>query len=520
LFDAFIILTKAALAPNIRKTHMAKRSNNTLSNYIDGAWLPGSGPLLATIDPSTGRRSWASNESMADDVDCAVRAARAAFEAWALTPLADRIAVCQRFRDLLKAHSEKLAAIIAEEVGKPLWEARTEVATMANKVDISVQSHAARTGDVNGKVADGNTVLRHRPHGVLGVFGPYNFPGHLPNGHIVPAIIAGNTLVFKPSEYAPRTALHTVQLWAEAGLPNGVLNLVNGGRETGVSLSQHPDLDGILFTGSSQTGIALHRQLAGHPDKVLALEMGGNNPLVVWDVQPKDLDAAVHHTVMSAFISAGQRCTCARRLIVHDTPESQAFLDRLIAVAGKLVVGPSNAEPQPFMGPVVSAAVAKCLLEAQAMMEEQGGNVLLRMRQLNADTGFVTAGIVDVTQAQGIPDEEWFGPLLQVIRVSTFDDALRAANATEFGLAAALLSPSEDLWTRFAIKARAGVINWNRPTTGAASSAPFGGVGKSGNHRPSAYYAADYCAYPVASIETAELEVPTKLSPGLSLDGA
>jgi succinylglutamic semialdehyde dehydrogenase len=486
---------------------------SNLSNYINGEWQAGSGALLATIDPSTGRQTWTSNESTADDVARATQAARNRFEDWALTSLEARIAICQRFRDLLKENAEDLAATIAEEVGKPLWEARTEVATMANKIDISVASYNARTGETAATVADGSAVLRHRPHGVFAVFGPYNFPGHLPNGHIVPALIAGNTLVFKPSEFAPRTAVKTVQLWEKAGLPAGVLNLVNGGRDTGVALSRDPQIDGVLFTGSSQTGAALHKQFAGQTSKMLALEMGGNNPLVVWDV--KDVDAAVHHAVMSAFISAGQRCTCARRLIVHDTPEGQAFIDRLVEVAARLQVGPSNADPQPFMGPVVSSAVAGRLVQAQEDMEAKGGKVLLRMRQLHPDTGFVTAGIVDVTDAQPIPDEEWFGPLLQVIRVKDFDQAIEAANATEFGLAAALLSPSEALWKRFAVRARAGIVNWNRPTTGAASSAPFGGVGKSGNHRPSAYYAADYCAYPVASIESSELEMPAKLSPGL-----
>ena len=484
-----------------------------VSNYINGEWLAGSGAELATIDPSTGRQTWTSNQSTAEDVARAAQAARDSFEAWALTPLEERIAVCTRFRDLLKEHSEELAAIIAEEVGKPLWEARTEVATMANKIDISVQSYGARTGETAAKVADGNAVLRHRPHGVFAVYGPYNFPGHLPNGHIVPALIAGNTVVFKPSEYAPRTAVKTVQLWEQAGLPAGVLNLVNGGRDTGVALGQNAQIDGILFTGSSQTGAALHKQFGGQPGKMLALEMGGNNPLVVWDI--KDIDAAVHHAVMSAFISAGQRCTCARRLIIHDNAQGQAFLDRLVEVAAKLQPGPSNADPQPFMGPVVSAAVAARLVQAQAEMAAKGGKVLLQMKQLDPNAGFVTAGIVDTTDANGILDEEWFGPLLQVIRVKDFDEALRVANATEFGLAAALLSPSEELWKRFAVRARAGIVNWNRPTTGAASSAPFGGVGKSGNHRPSAYYAADSGAYPVASIETAELEMPAKLSPGL-----
>jgi len=490
-----------------------------LSNFINGEWLAGSGAELVTIDPSNGRQTWTSKESNADDVARAAQAAADAFEEWALRPLDERIAIATRFRDLLKEHAEELAGIIAEEVGKPLWEARTEVATMANKIDISVQSYGARTGESNAKVADGNAVLRHRPHGVFAVYGPYNFPGHLPNGHIVPALIAGNTVVFKPSEYAPRTAVKTVQLWEQAGLPKGVLNLVNGGRDTGIALGQNPLIDGVLFTGSSQTGAALHKQFGGQPGKMLALEMGGNNPLVVWDLidNPSNIDAAVHHAVMSAFISAGQRCTCARRLIVQDNEKGAAFIQRLVEVASKLQVGASKAEPQPFMGPVVSAAVAARLVQAQAEMEAKGGKVLLQMRQLDPNAGFVTAGIVDVTDAQGIPDEEWFGPLLQIIRVKDFDAAMKAANATEFGLAAALLSPSEELWKRFAIKARAGIVNWNRPTTGAASSAPFGGVGKSGNHRPSAYYAADYCAYPVASIETSELELPAKLSPGLVL---
>ena len=487
---------------------------SNLSNFINGRWLAGTGQELATIDPSSGAQTWTSNESTADDVQSAVQAARAAFDAWALSPLEERIAVCTRFRDLLKENAEDLAQTISQEVGKPLWEARTEVATMANKVDISVQAYGARTGEVAAKVADGNAVLRHRPHGVFGVFGPYNFPGHLPNGHIVPALIAGNTVVFKPSEYAPRTAVKTVQLWEKAGLPAGVINLVNGGRDTGIALGRNEGLDGVLFTGSCQTGVALHKQFGGQPGKMLALEMGGNNPLVVWDV--RDIDAAVHHAIMSAFISAGQRCTCARRLVVADTEEGDAFIERLVEVASTLTVGASNAEPQPFMGPVVSAAVAARLVQAQGQMAAKGGKVLLQMKQLDPKAGFVTAGIVDVTNAKDIPDEEWFGPLLQIVRVADFDAAIKVANNTEFGLAAALLSNDEALWKQFAVQARAGIVNWNRPTTGAASSAPFGGVGKSGNHRPSAYYAADYCAYPVASIETSELEMPAKLSPGLT----
>lgn len=483
------------------------------SHYLNGQWVTGEGPHLPTHDPATGQQSWSGAAATAAEIDLACKAARAAFGNWASTSLDERIAICARFRDLLKVNAEALAKMISAEVGKPLWEARTEVTSMANKVDISVQAYRARTGETQSTIADGEAVLRHRPHGVFGVFGPYNFPGHLPNGHIVPALIAGNTLVFKPSEFAPRTAIKTVQLWIEAGLPSGVLNLVNGGRDTGVALSKHAALDGILFTGSYQTGAILHKQFAGQPGKMLALEMGGNNALAVWNVA--DVDAAVHHTVFSAFVSAGQRCTCARRLIVADSPQGDAVLKRLVEVSAKIRVGKSDMEPAPFMGPVVSAQIAERLLQAQKDLIALGGKPLLEMRQLEPGTGFLSPGILDMTDASGVPDEEWFGPLLQVIRVPNFDAAIAAVNATEYGLAAGLLSDDEALWKKFLLHARAGIVNWNRPTTGAASTAPFGGIGKSGNNRPSAYYAADYCAFPVASIENNTLGMPKQLSPGL-----
>jgi len=484
------------------------------SNFINGNWVAGTGESFNVINPADGQTIWQGNAAAKVEVDQACSAARASFARWAKTGFEQRVALCQKFRDLLKEHTEELALLISAEVGKPLWEARTEVATMANKIDISVQSYQARTGTTISKVADGDAVLRHRPHGVFAVFGPYNFPGHLPNGHIVPALLAGNTLIFKPSEYAPQMAIKTVQLWEQAGLPKGVLNLVNGGKETGIALSKNAELDGILFTGSYQTGVILHKQFAGQPGKMLALEMGGNNALVVWNV--KDLDAAVHHTIFSAFVSAGQRCTCARRLIVPNNAEGQAFLARLVQVAAAIRVGKSDAQPAPFMGPVVSNQIALKLLDAQAALVVRGGKSLLEMYQIHPNTGFLSPGIVDVTGVPNIPDEEWFGPLLQVIRVDDFDTAIKVANNTSYGLAAGLLSDDPNLWQQFQTEVRAGVVNWNRPTTGAASTAPFGGIGHSGNHRPSAYYAADYCAYPVASIENGLLEMPKQLSPGLT----
>lgn len=343
---------------------------------------------------------------------------------------------------------------------------------MVNKVAISIQSYRERTGEKRGALADATAVLRHKPHGVVAVFGPYNFPGHLPNGHIVPALLAGNAVVFKPSELTPKVAELTVKCWIEAGLPAGVLNLVQGGRETGVALAGNPGLDGLFFTGSSRTGNLLHQQFAGRPDKILALEMGGNNPLVVDEVA--DVDAAVYTIIQSAFISAGQRCTCARRLLVPVGAWGDALLARLVAVAASIQVGAFDAQPAPFMGSVISLDAARHLLKAQEQLIAKGANALLAMTQPLETAALLTPGILDVTAVAERPDEEFFGPLLQVIRYDGFDAAIAEANATQYGLAAGLLSDSAERYQHFLIESRAGIVNWNKQLTGAASSAPFG----------------------------------------------
>jgi len=428
-------------------------------------------------------------------------------------PFAARCEIVERFAALVGERKEALAQAIGRETGKPLWEARTEAASMAAKAAISIAAYGERTGERRTPMADGVAVLRHRPHGVVAVFGPYNFPGHLPNGHIIPALLAGNTVVFKPSELAPDVARATVDIWREAGLPAGVLNLVQGERETGVALANHRQIDGLFFTGSSDTGTLLHRQFGGRPEIVLALEMGGNNPLVVAPVA--DLDAAVHHTIQSAFLSAGQRCTCARRLLVPADAFGERFLERLVEVSERISVGEYDADPQPFMGAVISAHAAAKLVAAQQGLLERGARALLPMTQRDPALGFVSPALLDVTGVAELPDEEHFGPLVQVIRYADFDAAIARANDTAFGLSAGLLADDEALWQRFSREIRAGIVNWNRPTNGASSGAPFGGMGRSGNHRPSAYYAADYCAYPMASVESAQLQMPASLAPGL-----
>ena len=485
------------------------------THYIAGQWLAGRGEPLQSLDPVSQAVVWQGRGADAAQVDAAVTAARQAFSAWAAQSLDSRIAVLERFAVYLKDRAQQLAQAIGEETGKPLWEAATEVNSMVGKVAISIQSYLERTGEKSGPLGDATAVLRHKPHGVVAVFGPYNFPGHLPNGHIVPALLAGNCVLFKPSELTPKVAELTVQCWIEAGLPAGVLSLLQGGRETGTALAGHPGIDGLFFTGSSRTGNLLHAQFAGRPEKILALEMGGNNPLIVDQVA--DVDAAVYTIIQSAFISAGQRCTCARRLLVPQGVWGDALLARLVQVAGQLRVGRFDEQPAPFMGSVISLQAAAQLMQAQQDLLAKGATALLAMTQPQAGAALLTPGILDVTAVHERPDEEFFGPLLQVIRYASFESAIAEANATVYGLAAGLLSDSRARFEQFWLHSRAGIVNWNKQLTGAASTAPFGGIGASGNHRASAYYAADYCAYPVAGLESESLVLPATLTPGVTL---
>jgi succinylglutamic semialdehyde dehydrogenase len=452
---------------------------------------------LLSTEPATGAVLW---RHPIGDADTEVAIARASWAAWAARPLAVRIEALRRFANVVRQRADAFTDLLARETGKPLWEARTEVETVIAKVDISVTSYSERTGQrrieapMNTRLA-----LRHKPHGVLAVLGPYNFPAHLPNGHIVPALLAGNAVVFKPSEKTPASGAFLVECFHAAGIPEGCIRLLIGGPDQGKALASHPDIDGLLFTGSANTGIALNRQFAARPEKILALEMGGNNPIVVWNTP--DLYSAAVLVVQSAFTTAGQRCTAARRLIV-DEKLFEPLMAELNKLIGRLIIGEPHADPQPFMGPVIDNNTADMLTESFLTLSTMGGRPLRHMERLIENRPFLTPGVVDMTEAREKVDVELFGPILQVFRKTSFEDAIAEANDTRYGLSASLVSQDPRLYDQFWANIRAGIVNWNKPTNGASSAAPFGGVGWSGNHRPSAYYAADYCAYPVVSSES------------------
>ncbi|ACH66245.1 succinylglutamic semialdehyde dehydrogenase [Aliivibrio fischeri MJ11] len=485
-----------------------------MTHWIAGDWVSGEGEMIQSLSPYNSEVVWKGESATEAQVESAVNAARNAFIEWKKLPFENRQAIVERFAELVKDNADSIAEVIAKETGKPFWETKTEAGAMVGKIAISIRAYHERTPYKEREAAGNKIVLRHRPLGVMAVFGPYNFPGHLPNGHIVPALLAGNTVVLKPSEQTPWTSEVIMKLWQKAGLPKGVINLVQGARSTGEALANAKGIDGLLFTGSANTGHILHRQFAGDTGKMLALEMGGNNPMVISKAFG-DLDATVYTIVQSAFISAGQRCTCARRLYVPEGEKGDALLARLVDVTKNIHVDQPFSETTPFMGSQISIAAAEFILNAQKKLQALGGELLLEARSLGH--AFVSPGIIDATNVAELPDEEYFGPLLQVIRYTTLAQAVELANDTRYGLSAGLVSTDDSEWDYFVEHIRAGIVNRNRQLTGASGDAPFGGPGASGNLKPSAYYAADYCAYPMASMEGDACEIPEQLSPGLTL---
>ena len=451
---------------------------------------------IISYEPATGKELW---RGAAGNVDETVDRARRAWPAWAAQPLATRIELMRRFANEVRKASDAFAELISRETGKPLWESRTEVEAVIAKVEISITSYAERTGQKKlDSALGGSAAVRHKPHGVMAVLGPYNFPAHLPNGHIVPALIAGNAVIFKPSEKTPAVGEFLLGCFHRAGVPAAAVQLLTGGPQEGKDLVAHRDIDGVLFTGSAQAGIAINKKLATNPGKIVALEMGGNNAILVLDT-PKIQDAAVT-IIQSAFTTAGQRCTAARRLIVKASMYD-AIMDEVKRLADRIIFGEPFADPAPFMGPVIDNQAADQLTESFLYLLSNGGKAIKHMKRPDDDLPFVSPAIIDTTKLEDRPDVELFGPLLQVIKVDSFDEGIAEANNTRFGLSASLIGGTPQDYNRFWASIRAGIVNWNRPTNGASSKQPFGGVGLSGNHRPAAFYAADYCAYPVASTE-------------------
>ncbi|PQO45709.1 succinylglutamate-semialdehyde dehydrogenase [Blastopirellula marina] len=467
--------------------------------YVNGRWFPGQGEPFTSLNPANQETVWTGNAAGQEDVEEAFQAATAAQQQWRDAPIEERIEVLRNFAVVVRNGRDALTAAISADVGKPRWDAATEVDAVIGKIEVTIDAHLRRraeeTLDLQGRI--GRTW--YRPLGVVAVFGPFNFPAHIANGQIVPALLAGNSVLFKPSELTPHVAELTAWLWGEAGIPPGVFNLLQGAADAGRRIAEHPDLRGLFFTGSLTTGLKLRETLVHRPEVLLALELGGNNPLVV--LEPDKNLELLEQVIQSAFLTSGQRCTCVRRLIL--VGECRQFLEALKTRAEQLAVGPADGTPEPFMGPLIHGHAVENILTEQQRLIDGGAIALLLSRNLPLGPAFLSPGLIDVTDCRTRSDEEMFGPLLQIIRVDDFDAAIAEANQTRFGLVAALLGGTEQDFEWFRRQANAGLVNWNLPTTGASGRLPFGGIGGSGNYRPAGYFATDFCSAPVAGLQPA-----------------
>ncbi len=504
------------------------------SDLIAGQFRSLSGDSIRSTNPAQPSRAIWQGSPVPTHVDEAVAAARKALPVWSQWPIERRIAVLRRFQSIATERKQQMGELICDETGKALWDSLAEAGILAGKVDITLDDSefggfhrvkpygfditASRTGQCH-----------YRPHGVMAVIGPYNFPMHLPNGHIVPALLMGNTIVLKPSEKAPATGQALVEMLSEAleaeGAPPGVVNLVQGAAETAVKLTAHADIDGILFTGSWPVGRKILEANLDHPGRIVALELGGNNPTVV--MPDAHLEQSAIEVVRASFITTGQRCTCTRRLIVHEAIADR-FIHAVVEAAKRIVVGDPRSEKPVFIGPLISAQARDAVMSFHEKLIASGGEALLRCEPRSTDGStdghYITPGVIRVKRFVADDsddcgcDQEVFGPILRVTTVKNLDEAIQQANATRYGLASAIFTTNPDAQKRFIAESRAGCVNVNAGTAGASSKLPFGGLGQSGNHRPAGSVSLDYCAYPVASMVESGDAAP--LPQGMAFDPA
>ncbi|MCX5689509.1 MAG: aldehyde dehydrogenase family protein [Planctomycetota bacterium] len=484
------------------------------SDCVGGAWVPISGSTLVSCNPADPKRVIWSGSPRVEHVERAVAAARAAALPWAQLGFDARVKVLRTFQKLALDRVEALTTLIRDEVGKPTWDAKAEAQLIAGKVDITLEEgpHAAMNRVKGFELSLGATKSGRcwfRPHGVMAVIGPFNFPAHLPNGHIVPALAMGNTIVFKPSDKAPAVGQFIGELFAEAmeacNAPRGVFNLVQGGAEVASALCSHDDIDGVLFTGSWDVGRRIMAANLDRPGRVLALEMGGNNAALILD--DADIEQAVTECVRCAFITAGQRCTCTRRVIVQRGVADQV-IEQICRATSSFIIGDPAAEDPVFMGPVISQQARSSIMASYSSMARAAdAKVLVAMQETGSTGWYLSPGVLLVDRfVVGAPsglagdDVEVFGPLLRISIVDSLEEGIAQCNATRFGLAASLFSKNEHALKQFASCVRAGCINWNTGTAGASSKLPFGGLGHSGNHRPAGAFSLDYCACPIAGM--------------------
>ncbi len=461
-------------------------------NYIHGAWTASaSGGAFEKRNPAnTDDLIGAFPRSTAKEVQAAVEAAREAFPAWRRLSRIRRGEYFDAFVQLVKRDHEAISRLVSRECGKAINEARADVTEGIHMAQYVFGAARMPFGDVvASEIPEKDSFMRRRPKGVVAVITPWNFPFAIPLWLLGPALVEGNTAVFKPSRETPLTGQRIVDLLAEAGLPSGVLNLVHGtGEEAGNPLIRHPEVDVVLFTGSYDVGSQIKAVCATDYRKMAACEMGGKNPLIV--CEDANLDLAVNAAILSAFKTTGQRCTSASRLIVHERVLDE-FERRFVETARRITVG-DPLDEKIFMGPLISASAREKVERYNALSREEGAAILLEGKRPEgpayAKGHFLAPHIYRMAHnpKSRVLREEVFGPHVALLPFRELEEAVAIANATEYGLAVSVMTEDYRKARYVREECDYGLGYVNLPTIGAEVHLPFGGVKRSGTGMPSA----------------------------------
>lgn len=429
-----------------------------------------------------------------------VDAAKRAHPAWAALSLEERAKYLANLKASFQKHAQELEDSIILEMGKARWEAKQEVSALSSKIDITLSTMIPAMKSLSEIASTpGESELRFTSRGPTLVIGPFNFPLHLPNGHIIPSLLAGNTVIFKPSETAPATASLYARCFQEAQFPSGVFQMLLGGAQTAERLLEAQEIEAIYFTGSYAVGKLITEKLLRerhHLDTLAALELGGKNATIVHS--DADLSKALYEVITSAYATAGQRCSSTSRLLVHESLADQ-FQSMLLKAIPQIKIG-NPLDTATFMGPLVHEKALQGFLKQIARASDERLEILIPNQRISETSCLLSPSLMKtdsrVALKSSLFKEELFGPNMIMVSYSDFDELVELHESTDYGLVASVFSKSRDFYEKLQKILKVGLLNWNRGTIGASSKLPFGGLKKSGNNWPAGMFSFLYCIRP------------------------
>jgi succinylglutamic semialdehyde dehydrogenase len=478
-------------------------------NYINGEWLEikensADGLIQRQCPAETDLILWKLPLSYSD-VDRALEAAQMGFKIWKKTPLQERIDRLQAFKQAVAKRKDLIAEAIAWEMGKPLWEAKTEAAALMAKVDVTINDSLPRIQNKTYKniLGDADGHVFYKPLGPCSVIGPFNFPCHLANGQIVNALIAGNSIIFKPSEKTAYSGQLLIECFAEANFPKGVINLIQGDGEVARRLVKDKSIRGVFFTGSQEVGLKILKETYADVGKLVALELGGKNFSVLMD--DINIQDTMLELIKACFLTTGQRCISTAIVPIH-RKIAEPFIEQFHQLSKKIIVDhPVKYVQEPFMGPLVDNKALESYLLFMGMAKREGITEIMRGKQIERKYKghYVSPSIhfcEKFTKDSHFLESEIFGPNVTFVPFDTLEEAIKISNSTAYGLAFSIFSNNKSNYDYCVENMDCGQVNWNRSTVGASSKLPFGGVKQSGNYRPAAVAMIDSCVYQMASL--------------------